>query len=281
MKSNLTVHCVIKNEERWIWFALNSILDIADRVLVYDTGSSDRTVDIIKTIKSKKIIFEEKGEVDAKGLAQLRKEQLSRTKTEWFLILDGDEVWLKQTKKELVGKIKNVDKSKWGIVVRAWNLVGDVYHYHPESTRYRWPFAPKDYKGWANLRVMRKSVVKDIKGDYPLEAYCDENGIPIQNNRQKHLVFLKNRYFHTTYLTRSDSRRRDKNVLNRLKKLKMELGSSFPKNFKYPEVFYKKRPKIVASPWTKRSNFEYLVALVRTPAKEARRRVLGLYNPKS
>jgi len=281
MKSNLTVHCVIKNEERWIWFALNSILDIADRVLVYDTGSSDRTVDIIKTIKSKKIIFEEKGEVDAKGLAQLRKEQLSRTKTEWFLILDGDEVWLKQTKKELVGKIKNVDKSKWGVVVRAWNLVGDVYHYHPESVHYHWPYAPKDYKGWANLRVFRKSIPGlHIKGKYPLEAYCDKNGIPIQNYGGKRLLFLKNRYFHTTYLTRSDTRAMDRHVLNRLKKSKMELGLSFSKNFKYPEVFNKKTPNIIPSPWEKRSNFEFLISLVQTPVKETRRKILNLYNPR-
>ena len=281
MKSNLTVHCVIKNEERWIWFAVNSILDIAEKILIYDTGSADKTVEIVKTIKSKKIIFEEKGEVDAKGLTQLRREQLARTKTDWFLILDGDEVWPEQTKKELVKKIKNADKSDWGIVVRTWNLVGDVYHYHPESIRYRWPFAPKDYKGWANLRVMRRSIPGlHIKGDYPLEAYCDRDETPIQNYGDQHLLFLKNRYFHTTYLRRSDTRERDKSVLNRLKKSKMELGMSFSKNFKYPEVFYKKLPKIVTSPWTKRSNFESFVSLVQTPIKETRRRVLNLYNPK-
>ena len=281
MKSNLTVHCVIKNEERWIWFAINSILDIAGEVLIYDTGSADKTVEIVKTIKSKKIIFEEIGEIDAKGLTQLRREQLARTKTDWFLILDGDEVWPEQTKKELVKKIKNADKSDWGIVVRAWNLVGDVYHYHPESIHYQWLYAPKKFKGWANLRVFRRSVPElRIKGQYPLEAYCDKDGIPIQNYGEKRLLFLKNRYFHTTYLTRSDTRARDRNVLNRLKKSKMELGMSFPKNFKYPEVFYKKLPKIVTSPWTKRSNFESFVSLVQTPIKETRRRVLNLYNPK-
>src|SRR3989344_3184320 len=246
MNSNLTIHCVVKNEERWIWYALQSILDIADKVLVFDTGSSDKTVDIIKAMKSKKVTFEEKGEVDAKGLTKLREEQLRRTKTDWFLILDGDEIWPNQTKKELVEKIKNADKSKWGVVVRAWNFVGDIYHYHPESVCYHWPFAPKGYKGWANLRVLRKSVVKGIKGDYPLEAYCDEDGISVQNYGQKHLVFLKNRYFHTTYLRRSDTRGRDKSVLNRLKKSKMELGMSFSKNFKYPEVFYKERQRIIA-----------------------------------
>ena len=281
MKTNLTVHCVVKNEERWIWFALKSILDIADKILVYDTGSSDRTVDIIKTIKSKKIFFEEKGEVDAKGLAQFRREQLIRTKKEWFLILDGDEIWPEQTKKELARIIKNADKSKWGVVVRAWNLVGDIYHCHPESVHYHWPYAPTNYKGWANLRMLRKSAVKDIKGDYPLEAYCDEDGIPIQNYGRKHLLFLKNRYFHATYLTRSDTRTRDRNVLNRLKKSKTELGLSFPKNFKYPEVFYKKTPNIVPSPWGKRSNFDSFVSLVQTPVKEVRRRVFGFYNPKA
>ena len=127
MKSNLTVHCVIKNEERWIWFAINSILDIAGEVLIYDTGSADKTVEIVKTIKSKKIIFEEKGEVNAKGLTQLRREQLKRTKTEWFLILDGDEVWMQETKKELIKKIKSADKSDWGIVVRALEFVGSNF----------------------------------------------------------------------------------------------------------------------------------------------------------
>ena len=281
MKNSLTVHCVVKNEGRWIWFAINSILDIAEKILVYDTGSTDKTVEIIKTIKSRKIIFEEKGKVDAKGLTQLRREQLVMTKTEWFLILDGDEIWPERTKKELAANLKSVTKSDWGMVVRAWNLVGDFYHYHPESVRYHWPFAPKGYKGWANLRILRESAVSDIKGDYPLEAYCDEDGIPIQNYGQKHLVFLKNRYFHTTYLRRSDTRGRDKSILNRFKKSKMELGISFPKNFKYPEVFDKKHPSIVLSPWEKRSNLEYLVSLVRTPVKEARRRVFGLYNPKS
>ena len=280
MKSNLTIHCVVKNEERWIWYALKSILDIADEILIFDTGSTDKTVEIIKTIKSRKIIFEEKGKVDAKGLTQLRREQLVMTKTEWFLILDGDEIWPERTKKELAANLKSVTKSDWGIVVRAWNLVGDFYHYHPESVRYHWPFAPKGYKGWANLRVLRKSVVKGIKGDYPLEAYCDEDGIPIQNYGQKHLVFLKNRYFHTTYLRRSDTRGRDKSVLNRFKKSKMELGISFPKNSKYPEVFYKKRPNLVTSPWGKRSNLETLVSLVQTPVKETRRRILNLYNPR-
>lgn len=281
MKNNLTVHCVVKNEERWIWFALTSVLDIANKILIFDTGSTDNTVEIIKNIKSKKIIFEEKGEVDAQKLVELRREQLRRTKNEWFLILDGDEVWPDETKKELSAKLESARKKDWGVVIRAWNPIGDIYHYHPESVQYHWPFAPNNWQGWANLRVIRKSIPGlNIVGKYPLEAYRDKSETPIQNYGSKHLVFLKNRYFHTTYLTRSDTRKKDKEVLNRLKKGKMELGISFSRNFDYPGVFNLKYPSIVKSPWERRNVLETVISAINTPIKEFRRRALNLYNPR-
>ena len=36
--TKLTVHCVVKNEEKWIWFAIESIRDIAKRYGVTDTA---------------------------------------------------------------------------------------------------------------------------------------------------------------------------------------------------------------------------------------------------
>lgn len=276
--NDLTIHCIVKNEEKWIWYALSSILKIADQALIFDTGSTDKSVEIIKTFKNKKIIFEQKGEVNPAGLTRLRIEQLKRTKTEWLLILDGDEIWPNKTAQELISVIKKADRSVYGAVIRAWNAVGDIYHYHPESTKYHWPFAPKNYFGWANLRLIRTSIPNlSISGDYPLEAYIDDKGTPIQNHGSKHLVFLKNRYFHTTYLVRSESRNIDKGVLNRAKKGKLEFGIAFPKNFQYPEVFYQRRPSIVFSPWEKRSVFEASVALPLAPIREARRKLLGLY----
>lgn len=280
-KERITVHCLVKNEEKWVWFAINSILDIADRVLIFDTGSTDKTVKIIKTIKSKKIIFEEKGNVDAKGLVDLRKEQLKRTDTNWFMILDGDEIWPKKTKKELAERLKKAKKEDFAVVIRAWNFVGDIFHYHPESIHYHWPYAPKDCRGWANLRVLRKSIQGlDVKGEYPLEYYHDSTGTPIQNYGPKNLIFLKNRYFHSTYLIRSENRKADRGVLNRLKKGKYELGISFRKSTIYPESFYKPRPSIVANPFIKRGLVNTGISAVQSPIKELRRKILNLYNPK-
>ena len=42
---------VVHNEENFIWFAIMSVVDYVDKVLVYDTGSTDQTVSIIKEIK--------------------------------------------------------------------------------------------------------------------------------------------------------------------------------------------------------------------------------------
>lgn len=269
-----TVHTIVKNEEKWIWYALMSVIEYGDKILVYDTGSTDKTVEIIKTIKSPKIIFEEKGPVDKEGLVKLRQEQLERTKTDWFLLVDGDEIWPKKTILELKKAIEEANDSIYGIVVRAWNLVGDIYHYHQESQTYHWPFAPKNYFGWANLRAIRRDIPGvSISGQYPLEAYYDETGTPIQNYGPKRFIFLKERYFHTSYLPRSNFLN-DLATLNR--KLKFEIGKKFPQNFSFPEVFYQSRPAIVSSPWQKQNFLFQLISFVQTPFRKWRRKLLKI-----
>lgn len=272
MAKTITVHTVVKNEGKWVWYALMSVLDFVDQILVFDTGSTDKTVEIIKTIRDKKIIFEEKGEVDRRGLAKLRQEQLDRTKTDWFLLVDGDEVWTKKAMAELQSAFNKSTPNTYGIVIRAWNLLGDVHHYHPESDNYHWPYAPKDYLGWANLRALRRNIPGlKISGEYPLETYYDNTQTPIQNYGREKLIFLKERYFHTTYLQRSNFLN-DVRTLNR--KLKFEIGKKFPSNFEYPEVFSLKRTEIVPSPWGKQNIFAKSLSLVQTPVRKWRRKLL-------
>jgi len=40
MKDAITAHMIVKNEEQWVWYALQSILPYVDKVIVYDTGST-------------------------------------------------------------------------------------------------------------------------------------------------------------------------------------------------------------------------------------------------
>ena len=62
-KKTLTAHMMLCNEERWCWYAIMSVIDHVDHMIIFDTGSTDRTVEIVKGILveprySQKIIFE-------------------------------------------------------------------------------------------------------------------------------------------------------------------------------------------------------------------------------
>ncbi len=40
---------VIRNEENWVWFAIMSVIKFVDKVIVYDLGSADNTLKIVKS----------------------------------------------------------------------------------------------------------------------------------------------------------------------------------------------------------------------------------------
>lgn len=243
------VHCLVKNEENWIWYAINSVIDYVDKILVFDTGSTDRTVEIVKSIKSSKIIIEEKGNVDRAGVTKMRQQMLERCDTDWFLILDGDEVWPKAGIKELVGEIQNAGLEKEVVVVGSWWCFGDVYHYYEEPERLRHPKAPTDLLGWKSGRAIKRIKGLHCVNLYPLDSYADKNGLNVAYWSKKRHLFLKEKYFHMSLLPRSSSRIKDKEVILRGQKTRFHRGFPFPPDTSYPEVFYLKRPSIVPSPW--------------------------------
>jgi len=271
---SLTVHTIVKNEEQWIWYALMSVIDSVDKILIFDTDSSDRTVAIIKNIRSAKIIFEQKGAVNAVGLRRLRQEQLERTSTDWFMIVDGDEIWPKATLAELKDLINGAAIDNYGVAMRAWNLIGDLYHFHPESEDYYWPHAPKGFKGWINLRAINRKVPGlHLKGSYPLEAYCDKKNIPLQNYGSEKLLFGQRRYFHMSYLPRSSVKFKGKLDLKRGTKKIPEIGRHLNKNISFPEVFYLNRPVIIPNCWIKPSFGSKFKSTLLTPLKIIKRKV--------
>ena len=56
----ITGHMIVQNEEQWVWYAIHSVLPFVEKLFIYDTGSTDKTVSLISSIKSKKIAFQKK-----------------------------------------------------------------------------------------------------------------------------------------------------------------------------------------------------------------------------
>jgi glycosyltransferase involved in cell wall biosynthesis len=260
---SITMQMIVKNEERWVWFAIQSVLPWVNEFLIFDTGSTDRTVEIIKAVKSEKLAFEEKGEVDRKGLVRLRREQLKRCRTEWFLLVDGDEIWPEGAMKKLMKMVRGLGKETSGVVCRTRNCVGDVEHYLPESEGEYKFFGQK---GHFNLRVFRKVPELGIEGEYPLEAYTF-GGKPLAEQEEK-LVLLDDWYLHVSHLPRS-SVRGDAGVMDRGKKYKWGRGLKMRKG-ELPKVLLGKRPEGVEDPFKKGSLLEGLLRMwgkliVKTP----------------
>lgn len=260
------VNTIVHNEENFIWFAVMSVVDFVDRVLIYDTGSTDKTVEIIKEIqkiKGEKIKFSEIGEVDKYQFTKARQEMLDRSDCDWILIVDGDEIWSNESIKKLIDKIKRDGNNLDGIVVPYYVSVGDIYHYQEEKAG---QYKLLGKKGHFSLRVINKKI-PGLHVDYPYgkEGYFDKDKIPIQE--RNNVVFLNAPYIHTTHLKRSAKARK-------LNKFKYELGEKFPKGFSFPEILSKSTPEIVPSPWKKRSKLFWLTSLPLTPLRKIKRRLI-------
>jgi glycosyltransferase involved in cell wall biosynthesis len=256
MKNNLTAHVMVKNEENFIWFTLKSIIDFVEKILIYDTGSTDNTFKIIKSIKSSKIFFKEYGSQNSKELVALRNDQIKKTETQWFLLLDGDEVWPKKSIAALTKKIKEIDNQKVGIVVKTINSVGDIYHQLPQE---KGEYRLLGRKGHLNIRAYKKSPDYFWTGTYPLEGYFDKKNQVFLNDQDDRLDFLDVSYWHLTHLRRSSK--------NFPRRIKYDFGVKIKPQL-LPEVFFKKIPPLVNNPLKKASLIHLLISfLLSIPRK--------------
>jgi hypothetical protein len=72
----IVAHTIVKNEARFVWYAVSSVIEHVDRVLLWDTGSTDGTSEILKELK---ILYKDKidlqfvGDVTPQKFREVRK----------------------------------------------------------------------------------------------------------------------------------------------------------------------------------------------------------------
>lgn len=211
---SFTVHTIIKNEERWIKPALEAVLDKAEVLLVWDTGSTDKTISLIQSIKSPKIKLKLFKHIDRKKLVELRHEQIKQTKTDWFLIVDGDEIWPQENLEKLIKAMEKAKPETLALVNRTRNCIGDLQHYLPESAG-KYHIGP--WQGHLNIRAIKNLPGLTVTGEYPNEAYLHQ-GKKLQD-QPENLELVDTWYYHATHLKRTGWWHSFK-VIDRLKKFK-------------------------------------------------------------
>ena len=98
MKSEkLSIIILTKDSQKYLEEVLKSV-EFADEVVIYDSGSEDKTLEIAKKFKNTKIFIDTNWE----GFGIQKQKAVEKTKNKWVFVLDSDEVITEKLKKEIL-----------------------------------------------------------------------------------------------------------------------------------------------------------------------------------
>ena len=133
-KATISACMMVKNEEKNLPRALESIKDWVDEIIVVDTGSSDRTVEIAQGFGAK--IYHHPWEND---FSKHRNQSISYASGDWILILDADEE-LDQESAPQLSKLTTAPPEVHCFLFELLNEVavgGQTFVLHPRMFRNR------------------------------------------------------------------------------------------------------------------------------------------------
>lgn len=163
--STLSLCLITKDEEKNIARCINSVKDIVDEIVVVDTGSKDKTVEIAKSFGDKVKVINAKWEDD---FSKARNIAIENATSDWILFLDADE----EIKKEDVGKIRPLlsDDTVEAYILKFVNYAGTNSSNGLTEVHY-------------NLRLFRNNG--KLKYIYPVHENLrniEENRVPVFKN---------------------------------------------------------------------------------------------------
>ncbi len=85
-KPTISLCMIVKNEENNLARSINSVLSLIDEIIIVDTGSNDRTIEIAKSFTNK-IYFHKFRD----NFSEIRNISLSHATKDWIIVLDADE----------------------------------------------------------------------------------------------------------------------------------------------------------------------------------------------
>ena len=163
----LSVGIITFNEENRIGKTLDSVREIADEIIIVDSESTDRTVEIALSKGAK--VFVEKW----KGYGPQKNSVLEKCKGKWILLIDADEVISTQLKE----KIKTIINSE--------NPSSDVYKIKLRNIAFKREIK---FGGWDDyvIRLWKNGKVKISSREVHEQYQTDSKIKKIKEMREKY-----------------------------------------------------------------------------------------------
>lgn len=112
--------CIIaRDEEAFLNDCLNSAKDVVDHIVLVDTGSTDRTVEIARTHNAEIHSHEW-----TDSFAEARNVALSHATGDWILVLDADERLDEKSKHVIIRAVNRADADAYEILIRNYRSEG-------------------------------------------------------------------------------------------------------------------------------------------------------------
>jgi tetratricopeptide (TPR) repeat protein len=150
---------MVKDEEKRLPTALASVKDLVDEIVVVDTGSSDKTVEIAKSYGAK--VYYHPWEYD---FSKHRNQSIQYASGDWLFILDADEELAEESGPELQ-RMRSLAPEVHCVMFKLYNSMtsgGDTFLLHPRLFR---NFVGFHYEGKVHNRpiVTGQTYVSEIK----------------------------------------------------------------------------------------------------------------------
>lgn len=128
MRNTISGCLIVKNEENHIKRCLESIRYIVDEIIVVDTGSNDKTVEIAESMGAKVYLYQWKND-----FSEARNVSTEKATMDWILFIDADEE-LKHGDGEKIKYI--IDDSDYeGFYIKVINIIQKKAVYEAPSVR--------------------------------------------------------------------------------------------------------------------------------------------------
>lgn len=130
----LSLCIIVKNEETALPQCLNSVKDVVEEMVVLDTGSSDRTIEIARQFGAKVHYF-----TWCNDFSAARNEALKYVTGDWVLVLDADEILVPEIVPDLQQVtngdrflVVNLLRQEIGAVQSPYSLVSRLFRRHQD-----------------------------------------------------------------------------------------------------------------------------------------------------
>jgi glycosyltransferase involved in cell wall biosynthesis len=166
---SLSVCLIAKNEEKFIEKCLESIKDIADEIILVDTGSDDKTKEIASSYGAK--IIDYKWQDD---FSKARNIYLKNATKDWILSIDADET-VEGRDGVKIRQLIEMDFDAFSFIQRTYsNEENDVNFVKSEQ---------KDFSGYLSVPTTR--LFRNLKGVYYEDAVHETIDASLIKNKAK------------------------------------------------------------------------------------------------